>query len=235
MESQQQAGLNCTAASRNRCGVSTKHRLRHPQRCRAGHWLSLLLGMVCLALAGGCLSRPNLPSASYALNCPPAAVAPVVDGPVLGIKSVVLSPLFEGKNFVYRLDENRYEKDPYAEFLVTPERMVNAAAQAHLRNTGLFREVLDGGGVLKPAQYLEIQVRELYGDFRNPQAPSAVIALKVVVYESGRDNRVLLEKSYRRQTPLTASTAAAVAAGLSDGLKEIMTELGRDLKGASPK
>lgn len=192
--------------------------------------------LLCLGLTG-CLSRPNLPSASFALDCPatpPAAPNPA--GPVLGIKSVTVSPLFEGRSLVYRLAENRYEKDPYAEWLVTPERMMAAAVQAHLRHSGIYREVMDGSGVLKPAQWLEIQVRELEGDFHQPGAPAAVLALKVIVYEPGHasSDRVVVEKLYRRQIPLSASTAAAVVGGWDKALEEIMAELIAELKsGAS--
>jgi len=192
--------------------------------------------LLCLGLTG-CLSRPNLPSASFALDCPasPSAVSNPA-GPVLGLKSVTVSPLFEGRNLVYRLAENRYEKDPYAEWLVTPERMVAAAVQAHLRRTGAYREVVDGAGVLKPTQWLELQVRELDGDFRQPGAPAAVLALKVIIYEPGRasPDRVVVEKFYRRQIPLSASTAAAVVGGWNQALGEIMAELAAELKaGAS--
>lgn len=187
-----------------------------------------------LLLAGGCLSRPNLAPSLYALNTP-ANVSLKSDGPVLGLKMVTVSPLFEGKYLVYRLDDNRYEKDPFAEFMVAPTRLVAASAQAHLRNSGMFREVLESSSVLTPNQRLEIEVCELYGDFRNAQAPGAVISLKFLAFEPGQGNRVLVEKTYRRQTPLKASTAAAVVAGLSQGMAEIMAEFSQDLKAATGK
>lgn len=192
--------------------------------------------LLCLGLAG-CLSRPNLPSASFALDCPaPPPAAPIPAGPVLGLKAVTMSPLFEGRSLVYRLAENCYERDPYAEWLVTPERLVAAAVQAHLRRAGIYREVVDGAGVLKPAQWLELQVRELDGDFRQPGTPTAVLALKIIVYEPGgaSPDRVVVEKFYRRQIPLSASTAAAVVGGWNQALGEIMAELAAELKaGAS--
>ncbi len=187
-----------------------------------------------LLLTGGCLSRPNLAPSLYALNSP-ANVDLKKDGPVLALKAVTVSPLFEGKYLVYRLDDNRYEKDPFAEFMVAPARLVAASAQAHLRNAGMFREVLDNSSVLTPNLRLEIEVSELYGDFRNAPTPTAVISLKFLAFEPGQGNRVLVEKTYRRQTPLKASTAAAVVAGLSQGMAEIMAEFSQDLKTATGK
>jgi hypothetical protein len=205
---------------------------RNPSRPYHGWTWPILL---CIGLTG-CLSRPALPSASFALNCPaPTTAAPDAANPVLGLKSVTVSPLFEGRSLVYRLADNRYEKDPYAEFLVTPERLVAAAAQAHLRNSGLYREVVEGTSVFKPSQWLEIQVRELYGDFRQPGAPTTVLALKFIVYEPGREiqYQVRVEKLFRRQIALSAPTAAAVVGGWNKALEEIMTELIAELKASA--
>jgi len=197
---------------------------------------SLALAFVAAVLSG-CLAKPNRPPAVFTLSGPPAAAEKASEAlPVLGLKAVTISPLFESKSFVYRLDETRYERDAYAEFMVAPERMLAASVQAHLRQSGLFHEVTAGGGMLKPSQWLEMDVREIYGDFRQSQSPSAVLAIKFTFYEPGRESfyRTVLEKTYRRQAPVSGIGPSALAAAWNQALQQMMQEVVSDLKGSGP-
>ena len=45
-----------------------------------------------------------------------------------------MSPLFQSRSFIYRTAENTYEKDPYAGFMVSPERALAEPIRARLHN-----------------------------------------------------------------------------------------------------
>jgi uncharacterized lipoprotein YmbA len=181
----------------------------------------------------GCLSRPTLAKRSFALQSP-LITGPAVDGGVgtLAARLVAVAPPFDGKALVYRTGENEYERDPYAELVVAPDRALAMPIRARLRNAGVFANVIEPGSALTPDRTLEGYVTEFYGDFRKPEAPAAVLSLRFVLLrrEGDRSASVILQKDYSRRVPLSDRTATALVAGWDRALDEILTELVSDLK-----
>ncbi len=212
-------------------------KLRVHPRCLA-RIRSARRGLLALAFAGlvgtqtGCLSRPPLVKESFALTVPAATEttpAPTAASSVLTLKSITVAPLFEGKALVYRRAENTWEQDPYAEFLVPPARMFSAPLRTALRRSEAFRDVVEPGSVLVPDRVAEIQVTELYGDFRSPAEPTAILALRCTLISAGAKPESLLQKEYSRRLPLTARTADALVAGWNEALAQILLELAADV------
>ena len=92
--------------------------------------------------------------------------------------------------------------------------------------------MVEPGSALRPDTLVEVSVDQLYGDFRKPSAPAAVIALRVVCLDApnGSASRILLDKAYSERVPLRSRTAAGVVAGLSQGLKKAMSDLAPSLR-----
>src|SRR5262245_42147517 len=105
----------------------------------------------------GCLSRPPLTVERFSISPSPAAPAkaPVFDE-VLAVRNVFVAPQFEGRFLVYRLGESAYETDPYAQWLVTPERMLGGAVRRWLRGSGLFRDVAEPNSELPASRWGEV-------------------------------------------------------------------------------
>jgi ABC-type uncharacterized transport system auxiliary subunit len=179
----------------------------------------------------GCLSRPVVVGQSFALQSPPIVSAATKGSGWLTIRSVEVSPLFESKCFVYRTGEDSYERDPHAAFLVPPARCFRMAVRGWLHNSGVFREVLEPGSLVKPDRLLEVYVTELYGDFRKPGRPSSVLSIGLVFLtdDEGSARRVYLQKDYTRSISLKQNTAAELVAGWDKALAEIMAEVVTDL------
>ena len=191
------------------------------------------MAAVCLLLGTltGCLSRPPLARESFALTLPAAPESTNATGTaVLLLKSVVVAPMFDGKALVYRLGEHTWEQDPYAEFLVPPALMLAGPLRTVLRRSGTFRDVTEPGSALTPDRVAEIQITELYGDFRNQAELAAVLALRCTIFDTGPKQPVRLQKEYSRRLALPARTAAGVVTGWNEALRQILGELVADLQ-----
>lgn len=186
-------------------------------------------------LAPGCLSRPALVRQDFVLQTPPVARnAPHPVGGVLALTSCDISPPFAGQALVYRIGSNAFETDPYAGFLVTPDKTLALAIRTWLGRSGLFASVVEPGSSVPVDQSLEVYVDELYGDLQKPARPQAVLSLSFVLVNSGKGAGapVLFQKEYSRRLPVAQNTAAAIVAGWNQALGEIMNQFASDLTAA---
>jgi ABC-type uncharacterized transport system auxiliary subunit len=191
-----------------------------------------------LLLAGwalsGCLSRPALAPETFALRSPPLRQGDRLQGSgVLALRPVTVSPLFADSSFVYRIGDSLYEHDPYAKFLVAPDRMLAIAIRAHLQQSGAFRDVLEPNSPLKADRVADVYVREFYGDFRKANAPEAVLGARIIVSEAGGPG-AFLNQDYLRRVPLKQRTAAALVEGWDQALDQVLTDVTTRLKSAAP-
>ncbi len=152
---------------------------------------------------------------------------------VLSLRRVAVSPLFEGQSFVYRTGQDSYERDPYASFFVVPARMFEECLRHELRGGGAFAQVAEPGSALTPSHSAEVNVSDLYGDFRNPAHPAAVLRLRILLFHAAsRSGDLLWEKEFSARIPFATRTPAALVAAWNQGLRQIMSRLDADLKAA---
>jgi ABC-type uncharacterized transport system auxiliary subunit len=200
----------------------------HP-RLAAKLFAVLLLACVCGLT--GCLSRPGMSKQTFTFGMPAIDTTNVVAGDrVLGIRSLQIAAPFEGRSLVYRIGEFSYVRDPYAEFLESPEEELKAPVRAWFRNKGDFSAVKESGSASKPDTMVEISVSQLFGDFRQPEHPAAILTIRFVFFDAanGVPGKVILEQEYSRNVPLNAPTAAALMEGWNQALAEILTEVSSD-------
>jgi ABC-type uncharacterized transport system auxiliary subunit len=194
----------------------------------------LLSSLILVLVLCGCASRAKSKwkKDEFAITTPASEAGPAAHTNVLSLHRVTVAPLFEGQPFVYRTGENSYERDPYAEFFVTPNRMFEQCLRVYLRNGHAFADVLDPGSNLKSSCSMEISVSQLYGDFRQPKQPFAVLQLRFLFYSTEPDTvgRVLWEQEFSKQLPIAQRTPKALVAGWNAGLKQIMEETNMELK-----
>jgi hypothetical protein len=95
----------------------------------------------------------------------------------------------------------------------------------------LFQSVVDPGSALKPNTMAEITILELYGDFRRPPEPAAVLTLRFVLLDSpeGIPGKLAFEGEYSRRVLLKAKNAHALMAGWDEALNQILGQLGSEL------
>jgi hypothetical protein len=187
---------------------------------------------ILLALTGlcGCGTNPVWKTQTFVFAEPAAPPPTTTPTNFTALKPVSISPFFQSQSFTYRVGESAYEKDPYATFLVSPERTLTQAIRAWLRAGGAFGRVVEPGSELTPNLIAEATVSQLCGDFRDASHPGGVMEIHFVVYEThdGAQSRIVLDKNYTRTTPLGRKTPTALMAAWETDLSQIMGELNSD-------
>ena len=174
-------------------------------------WQSTLFAV---ALLTGCSSGPDWTRRAYSFSAvadPPATNATTN---IIALSRVAISPLFQSRSFTYRTAENAYKQDPYAGFLISPERALGESIRSSMRASGVFGRVLEPGSSLIPNLVAEVSINELYGDFRNSSQPVGKMEIRFICYEvkDGAPGHVILDQVYARETPLKAKTPDALMA-----------------------
>jgi ABC-type uncharacterized transport system auxiliary subunit len=198
---------------------------------RVAVFLTCCACIVMFCLAGtlvGCISRPALRHEYFALQSPPLALVKSSGGSVVSLRPVQVSAIYDRRAFVYRAGPESYEIDNYAGFIAPPGRLIGIPIRAYLLNSGLFKDVVEPGSAISAGKIIEVYVVDLYGDFQNSDAPAAVLSLRIHMYDA-EDLKSDLDKSYFSRVPLKNRSAAAVAAGWSQALDEIMKQLDEDM------
>lgn len=186
-------------------------------------------------MLGGCLSRPDLVRESFAFEMPPVSMPPTSEnrsasGPTVGVRRISVASPFDSQELTYRTGVFSFERDPYAQFLASPDQILVAPVCQYLRKSGIFSGVAEPDSVVAAEVELEIAVLQLYGDFQDRAHPMAVLQMRFLAYKNGSaSTNVLLQKEYIRNIPLQARTAAAVMAGWNEALKQIVTEAAGDV------
>jgi uncharacterized lipoprotein YmbA len=189
--------------------------------------------LVCIFTLTGCLSRPALNKQTFAFGAPMIAATNVVaSARMLGIRNLQIAAPFEGRSFVYRTGEFSYVRDPYAEFLESPAEELMAPLRGWLRGNGDFSAVVEAGSALKPDTLVEVSVSQLFGDFRQPERPAAILTMQFVFFDAtnGVPGKAIFQQEYSRNIPLGAPTASALMDGWERALSEILAQVSSDFR-----
>jgi uncharacterized lipoprotein YmbA len=165
---------------------------------------------------------------------PPAPSAKPVYDDILALRNVMVAPQFDQRSLVYRTGETSYEEDPYAEWLIPPERMLGVGVRQWLRAGNFFRDVAEPNSYVLATRTAELQIMELCGDFRKPDEPAALLTFRFILLEPdgerpGGSGKAVLVREFSKRPRLRTRTAAAVVQALEQALNESLSELGADL------
>lgn len=196
---------------------------------------TLVVGLIAMAgweLAGCVTLNKEFPvKTTYALEVMRRGPDPVPQGKaVLKVRKFRVAPRFDGRGLVYRLSEQRYESDYYHEWFIAPNAMVTQQVQNWLAASGLFAHVVASGSTADETHVLEGTVAILYGDFREPAHPKALLEIQIVLLDAGAlDGGILSQRDYRREVALPAPTPEALVQGWNDALRDALTDAEADL------
>jgi cholesterol transport system auxiliary component len=158
------------------------------------------------------------------LSRPGEVSAPLTDD-VLKVLTFSASPPYEGKGFLYAKGDNRIESDFYNEFLISPSTMFTEEVRKWMAGSGLFGHVTDLPPYQDPAYFLEGRITALYGDYRDPFVPKAVLGMEfLLLRDVSASKDILLENDYKRELPLDRGSPAALVNGWRQALRSILLD-----------
>ena len=202
-------------------------------------WMLPAVAMTMAAVAAGCFSRQAYPEREF-FGVDPGRPEAETNGAarnlVLRVQPARVASPFASQRFSYRTGEHQYESDYYNGFVDPPDRLLTASLAEWLSASGVCRAVIDGDSAARDDVELETNVVELYGDYRQPSRPRAVVAVRVFLLErQGASSRVLFTRRYDAAVPLPTSPPqdngpAALADAFGLAWREILTQFTANLR-----
>ncbi|MBM2803140.1 MAG: uncharacterized protein HW419_1033 [Deltaproteobacteria bacterium] len=153
---------------------------------------------------------------------------------ILLVSNLRVSPRYADRSFVYRISEAGYETDFYNQFLTATDSIIGEEVRRGLAASRVFKYVVGPSNQLQANYVLEGSVNALYGDFRNLNAPAAVLEIEFFLHnEDAANPGIVMQKRYVKSVPLNERTPEALVKGWNDALNEIVAALVADLKAVS--
>ena len=142
----------------------------------------------------------------------------------LKVGAVSVAPPFDSKSLVYRLGDQRYEKDFYNVYSAIPAEMIANAERQWLNQANIFAVTLGQGNSFFPFYTLQATVEEFYGDYR--VKPEAVVTIEffLAAANAGITNPLIGSNRYSRRIALKDNTPQALIVGQQQALAEIFKE-----------
>ncbi len=189
-----------------------------------GFWF---LGILC----AGCVSlERSYPEKRYfVIQVEEPKRAGADNGQILAVTNLHISPRYADRSFIYRTSAAEYEADFYNQFLSAPAILISEETRKALAASP-FKFIVAPSNPLTPNYVLEGSINALYGDFRNRNAPAAVLEIEFFLHnENPAGAGVVLQKRYRKSIALKERSPQALARGWSDALEAIVADFIADL------
>ena len=142
----------------------------------------------------------------------------------LKIGPVAVAAPFDGKSLVYRLGDQRYEKDFYNVYATIPAEMIANSERQWINNANIFSAAVGQGNSFFPYYILQTTVNEFYGDYR--VRPEAVVSVEffLTVVNGSKVNPLIGANRYTKRITLKDNTPEALVIGQQQALTEIFKQ-----------
>lgn len=187
------------------------------------------MSLSAVLLSGCSLSRPNADQSSW-LVAPERTGAPRTTPVAMHLKmgNFSANAPFDGKSLVYRLSDNRYEKDFYNVYLIYPRDMVGNATRDWLVKSNGFTQIVEQSTVFFPKYQLQGVIDEFYGDYRNQ--PEAVVSIQFYASSSfTATNYLFSSPRISKRVALKDKSPQALIDGQQQALALVLTDLEQQL------
>lgn len=152
-------------------------------------------------------------------------------GVPLVVNRLDISPEFDGQEFIYRVDENRFTQDYYNTYITPPARMITDVILEALVDSPQFAPVPKN---MAPDNVFQLwgKITALYCDQRNASQVSAVVDIALNLDRLNKESVTqVVAKTYSAKIPLGSDTSPkAYIEALNRGLATIVNDLLSDFK-----
>jgi ABC-type uncharacterized transport system auxiliary subunit len=148
---------------------------------------------------------------------------------VMRVRTLRVSPPYDGVAFVYRIGPSQFDTDYYNNFIAPPASLMTGALTQWLAREGRMT-VCEASSDLRADLTLEGSVTRLYIDSAT-SPPKAVIAARFfLTRDRNGDAQLLFDKPYEASVPVPAHSPAGFASGWGQAYRQILLELTADLR-----
>ena len=147
----------------------------------------------------------------------------------LKMGAVSVNGPFDSKSMVYRLSDQRYEKDFYSGYVSTPAEMIGNATRQWINDANIFRATLNQSNTFFPYYTLQASVTEFYGDYRSQGEAVFSMEFYLTMLSSGSQNPILMTNRYTQRVPLKDNRPESLANGLQQAMAGILQRYENDL------
>ena len=193
----------------------------------AGFVLLVLIALTLLACAP---TRPPIDTANWLVAPERTGFPRKMQSPLwLKMGAFSVATPFDAKSLVYRVSDQRYEKDFYNAYIATPSSMFSNASRQWLDQSGIFRITVAQGTSFFPFYTLQATIDELYGDYRGK--PEAVVSVQffLTVTNPNLPTPLITAKRYTQRVALTNNLPQTLVLGQQRALADILQQLEADL------
>ncbi len=196
-------------------------------------YLSSLLVFTALMIGCGGIAK-SYPERAYFLFevAPPTSPLTPVQGATVKVRRFSISPGSEGKQFIYRTTDIQYLSDFYNQFFRPPSIILTEAVTQWLDQAQVFEDVLNPLSQAFPEYFIEGNIVELYGDYRNQSAAQAVMKIQFYLLQTSDDGdqpAIIFGKTYESTKPIGTATPQNLMNGWNLALENILGEFLSDL------
>jgi uncharacterized lipoprotein YmbA len=190
----------------------------------------VLLVLIAFTLLACAPTRPPIDTANWLVAPERTGFPRKMQSPLwLKMGAFSVATPFDAKSLVYRVSDQRYEKDFYNAYIATPSSMFSNASRQWLDQSGIFRITVAQGTSFFPFYTLQATIDELYGDYRGK--PEAVVSVQffLTVTNPNLPTPLITAKRYTQRVALTNNLPQTLVLGQQRALADILQQLEADL------
>ncbi|HOW58330.1 MAG TPA: hypothetical protein PLO78_01245 [Candidatus Omnitrophota bacterium] len=177
------------------------------------------------------LKKPYPDVRTYSLDVSSQGHVPYAGSTVsLRFNTFSAVPQAADRYLAYRTGETTFESDFYNQFITAPAELIQDQAAAWLKSSPLVKYILKAGETSSLSYIVDGTLLDLYGDYRNVNAPKAVLRLKLTVSKTGDTAGVVWQKIYAQEVSMSHISPLILTEGWNKGLCQIVADFENDLK-----
>jgi len=192
----------------------------------------LILGLPMLFAACANLKQPANKIEYLTLEYPTPRVEDVNPLPhVIQMDRFMVAPAYNTSQIIYRDRSFKRNAYIYYRWQSNPGAMVTALLNRDIKDSGLFKAVLNPGSRFSSSFMIEGTVDEFF-EWDSKDNWKSILALNIILirkYQIDISNKVLFQKTYRKSEVCGQKKPEAVAEAMSRALSKISTEMMKDI------